>query len=108
MAWESFDLMKADLPQAVCVYAIYFGERLVYVGSTTDVRGRMAGHNIRYGYAKNIHTPWETIPDTTRVTLKISRSKRIGDWAMREIRLIYRLQPVFNKMHKGRKAINGR
>lgn len=38
------------------------------------------------------------------VVLKIKRSRRRGDWAMQEIRLIHRLRPEFNSQHKGRRS----
>ena len=104
MTWESFDLMHDKLPPVACVYAVYFDSDLVYIGSSVDVRNRFSEHKFRHGYGKNIITPWTDVPNYTRITLKIKRSKRRGDWAMDEIRLIYRLRPTFNRHHTGRKA----
>lgn len=107
MTWERYDLMKDRIPPVSCVYAVYFDADLVYVGSSVDVRNRFSEHKIRYGYAKNIITPWCDVPSWTRITLKIKRSIRRGDWAMWEIRLIHRLRPTFNRQHTGRKARHG-
>lgn len=106
MTWERFDLMSEKLPVVACTYAVYFDDGLVYVGSSVDVRNRFSEHKIRHGYGKNIITPWGDVPNWTRITLKIKRSRRRGDWAMWEIRLIHRLRPLFNRQHKGRKARN--
>lgn len=104
MTWERFNLMTDRLPSVACVYAVYFDADLVYVGSSVDVRNRFSEHKIRHGYGKTIITPWCDVPNWTRITLKIKRSSRRGDWAMWEIRLIHRLRPTFNRQHIGRKA----
>ena len=83
-------------------YVIYFNSDLVYIGSSKDIRNRFSGHAFRYSYGKEIITPWQEIPNKTVVTLKYKTTKKMGEWAMREIRLIYRLQPFFNSHHKGR------
>lgn len=106
MAWESYNLMKQKpaMPCLPGVYAVYFDRDLVYIGSTNNLRNRFSGHAFRYGYAKNIVTPWETIPDSTEITVKFRQTKKFGEWAMREMRLIHRIQPLFNSHHKGRKV----
>jgi excinuclease UvrABC nuclease subunit len=102
--WEQYDLMQDRLPRFAGVYAVFFDGDLVYVGSSTDIANRFSEHKVRFGYAKNIVTPWAVVPDSTRVTLKVRRSRIRGDWAMWEIRLIFRLQPQFNRQHRGRRA----
>lgn len=92
-----------EIPAIAGVYAIYFDGDLVYIGQSVNVRNRWCEHQIRLGYAKNIITPWGDIPDKTVVTFKVSASRRYGDWAMRELRLIRRLKPLFNIQGKGRK-----
>jgi hypothetical protein len=106
MAWEKFNLMSDRLPAAACAYAVFFDDGLVYIGSSVDVRNRFSEHKIRHGYSRNIVTPWGDVPDQTKIILKIKRSRRLGDWAMWEIRLIQRLRPSFNKQHIGRKNKN--
>ncbi len=90
-----------DTPNLPGVYVIYFGDELVYIGQSNNIRARFARHNIRYGYAQNIITPWGDVPESVGVFAKIKPSKRLGDWAMWEIRLIHRLQPRLNKTFTG-------
>lgn len=102
--WVEYSILpwQGSLPRFAGVYAVYFDDGLVYVGSSTDIANRFSEHRIRHGYGKNIITPWGDVDSTTRVTLKVRRSARVGDWAMWEIRLIKRLKPKFNRMHRGR------
>lgn len=95
---------RASLPRFAGVYAIYFDDRLVYIGSSVDIANRFSEHKIRYGYGKNIITPWCDVPAETSIVLKVKRSIRRGDWAMWEIRLIQRLRPECNRRLLGRKA----
>ncbi len=104
--WRRYELMgpRGSLPRFAGVYAVYFDEHLVYLGSSVDIANRFSEHRIRFGYAKNLITPWGDVSSDTRITLKVKRSRVRGDWAMWEIRLIHRLQPMFNRQHRGRKA----
>jgi len=106
MVWESYDLMngKEKMPYIPGVYAVYFDNALVYIGSTNNLKNRFSCHYFRYVHAKNIHTPWQDIPNSTVITVKFRATKKLGEWAMREVRLIYRLRPLFNTHHKGRKT----
>jgi hypothetical protein len=106
MVWNKFDDLlqnKRKLPRVSCAYAIYFNDKLVYIGSTNDLKGRYASNELRHGYAKNIHTRWGSFPDDTKITLKYKPIKRYGFWLTLEARLIRKLQPIFNK--KLKKAI---
>ena len=91
----------AALPAAPGVYVVFYDSEPVYVGQSNNLRVRVARHNIRFGYARNIITPWGDFPDTTKVTLRFRVSRRLGDWAMWEIRLISRLHPRFNSTFSG-------
>ncbi len=104
--WDAYHLFggRGSLPRFAGVYAIYFDDELVYIGSSTDIANRFSEHKIRHGYAKNIITPWADVPGSTRITVKVKRSLHRGDWAMWEIRLIHRLRPTFNRQHRGRRA----
>jgi excinuclease UvrABC nuclease subunit len=104
--WKDYQLYPSKdkvFPDAPCVYAIYFDGDLVYVGQTTSLSNRFGGHAFRYSYGKSIITPWQEVPSDTRITIKASGSLRLGDWAMREIRLIRRLKPIFNTHHKNKR-----
>lgn len=100
------------MPAAAGVYVIYLNGEPVIVGQSQNMRQRFGtasnGHNIRYGYAHNIHTPWGTFDDFEHgldsVTCKYRLSRRWGDILMWEARLILKLQPRFNQRGKARWA----
>lgn len=105
--WATVDPVHAELnglPRVAGVYAIYFDNELVYIGQSNDLGARLVRHGIKFGYARNIHTPWGSVPDSVKVTAKVKRSRRTGDWAMWEIRLIQRLQPRFNRTFLRKRA----
>lgn len=106
--WTEYRLLahrETDkLPKCAGVYVIYLDGRPVYLGQSVNVANRIAGHRLRHSYARYIITPWVDVPDTTRITVKVKPSKRLGDWAMLEIRLIARLQPEYNTHHLRRRA----
>ena len=91
-----------SLPRVSCCYVIYLDGQLKYIGSTNDLRNRFSGHAFRYGYGRNIHTPWGTFPDDIKFIIKYKPSKKYGDWLMIEARLIRKLRPEYNKKLKGR------
>lgn len=103
MSWTTYQFPLRNLPTCAGVYVVFFDGIAVYVGQSRNVANRFYDHSLRYGYAKNIHTPWCDLPSTTRVTVKVKRSRRYGDWAMDELRLIARIQPIYNSQHKARK-----
>lgn len=105
MPWVSINLMneRTKLPSIPCCYALFFNGKLKYIGSSNNLRNRFSGHSIRYGYSKNIITPWGDFPDKTKIILKYKQTKKYGYWLMLEARLIMRLQPLFNSKLKGRK-----
>lgn len=84
------------------VYAIYVDGELVYIGQSVNIRNRLKMHNIRYSYGNSIIVPWGDGRCKT-CHVKVSYSKKYGDWAMRELRLIKRLKPKFNVLHVGRR-----
>lgn len=103
MNWTTYKFPRFKLPRCAGVYAIYFGDELVYIGQSSSVAARLVEHDIRYGYGRNIITPWGDVPEDTPIRVKVKRSRRFGDWAMDEIRLICRLRPRFNRQYKMRK-----
>jgi len=109
--WTRYNMMsinghvgRLSIPPAPGVYVIYFDGTPVYVGQSANVKARLGSYKFRYGYARNIHTPWMELADSVAVTVKVKCSRRMGDWAMWEIRLISRLQPEFNTHHLRRRA----
>lgn len=96
--WIEHDpTMYHHLPNKPACYAVQFDGRTVYVGQTTMLRTRF-NRRFRPGYSnRTTFTPWG--PVTARVTMKYRPALRYGDWAMRELRLIRRLQPEYNRQH---------
>jgi excinuclease UvrABC nuclease subunit len=99
--WKEFRLfpIKDQFPNKPCVYTVFFDGKLVYVGQSNSLSNRFSGHAFRFGYGKNILTPWQDLPNTTKIRIKAKFSERLGDWAMWEIRLIRRLKPIYNTHH---------
>lgn len=93
--WVEFDPAFACLaPAKPACYVVYLDGVLSYVGQTTDFRKRMSQHGIDLcRYSEGYDTPWGEFDD---VIVKARFSSILGDWAMREIRLITRLQPPMN------------
>jgi excinuclease UvrABC nuclease subunit len=94
--WRKFILPdeRCNIPQAPGCYVVFGDGKLLYVGQASNVKLRMQSHAVGvYGYSAWITTPWGKYHD---VLVKVRRSDKYGDWAMRELRLIRRLKPPFN------------
>lgn len=106
--WQQLNpFLRGDIPTRPGCYVIFFNGEAVYVGQSNNLRSRFSRHHFRLGYARNVHTPWGELPDNVVVTAKFKPSRRLGDWLMWEIRLINRLQPDFNRTHKGQLVSGG-
>ncbi len=85
------------------VYTVYGDNRIIYIGQSSSIKKRFTSYQIRlileeypnkiYSYKRS---PWGTFED---LFIKVSYSKKFGDWAMRELRLIKKLNPPFNTQH---------
>jgi hypothetical protein len=84
------------IPQVPACYAVYFDGRLVYIGQSYDLHRRFLLHDFRRSYSSGFITPWGFFHDVQRITLKYKPARRYGEWAMRELRLIRRLEPKLN------------
>lgn len=93
--WLTFHVGVSDplFPRAPACYVVYLDGRLSYIGQASDLAVRMSAHGIRVGYGAEVLTKWGSFRS---VVVKARFSNRLGDWAMREIRLIHRLQPPLN------------
>ena len=95
--WKTYDIMDLFyIPQKPGCYCIYLDDYLVYIGQARDLRKRLFNAPRRFDfrrYTNTIETPWG---NGKELFVKVSLSRKYGDWAMREIRLIHRLQPVGN------------
>lgn len=93
-----------NLPRVSACYVIYASGRLVYIGSTENLRSRVGGYLKVPRYSNEFVTPWGR---HMRVVVKYRPSRRYGDWAMVELRLIRRLQPTGNTRGVRRKTVVG-
>lgn len=99
--WIKFETYRL-FPRKPACYAIYLDGELAYIGQASDLATRMSSHGIRQGYSELVQTKWGVFKS---VIVKARFGDRIGDWAMREIRLIHRLQPRLNCV--GSKRVRG-
>lgn len=88
----------AEVHQTGGCYAIFDGTQLVYIGSAVDLRKRLSNQ----GIIARMPRPHAKLGSIPRPRLKITGSKRWGDWLTREARLIRRLRPPLNSVHAGR------
>lgn len=93
--WYSCESM-VGLPSLPGVYVVILDGRAIYVGQSENIRLRFISQHRVKRTGNIVKTPWGELPvkDTLRIKFKISR--RMGDWAMWEVRLIKRLRPEFN------------
>lgn len=92
-AWTRILFTSSDvrcLPEVPGVYVIQRPGRVVYVGSTVNLRSRAKCHIPVFGGNK---------PNPPFFSYSVSR--RPGDWLMREYRLIQRLLPAENRRNAG-------
>lgn len=93
MGWADATLLL-DSPgrwRSQACYAFMVYGRVVYVGSTSDLGARLYKH--KNDLIARINADYG--PDVD-VRLKVNIGSRFGDWAMREIRMIRRLEPRYN------------
>ena len=89
---------NAPWPRVACVYAIYHRNSLIYVGSTENLRQRLRNHFKTRSWRdrRMVCTPWGKCL-ASELFVKFRPSKKLGDWLMREYRLINRLKPRCNQ-----------
>lgn len=102
--WFQFDF-HTEFPKLPCCYVIYLDGLPCYVGSTVNLYKRFHDpcHRITSkAYVSNgellykFKTKWGEFDDAY---VKIRFSEFLGDWAQKEIYLIDRLKPMYNKMY---------
>lgn len=96
-----------QLPCERGAYAVYHDGVLVYVGSSARLQKRLQPY---LATLRNEKRPRRQPPhscarrrvgDGVVVTIKVTPSQRLGDWLMREYRLIHRLKPRDNRQWTG-------
>ena len=101
--WVTFDLTdprRREFPRLPACYAIYLDGRLSYVGQSGDLAKRMSAHGLRLGYGSSCLSVWG---EHKSIVVKARFGSAYGDWAMRELRLISRLQPHLNCVGSSRR-----
>ena len=93
-----------EVPRVPACYVVYLEGVLTYVGQTVNLNHRLQEHIECARYSQMLLTPWG---DCINVLVKYRPSRRFGDWAMHELRLIKRLQPIGNiRGIRKRKKVN--
>lgn len=101
--WVSFDFGNGDVfPRKPACYVVYLNGELSYIGQTVDLAKRVSAHGVRWSYGASILSNWGAHKS---VVIKAHFGVRLGDWAMREIRLIHRLQPRLNCVGAKKKRV---
>jgi len=98
--WRTIDLLSQydAIPREPGVYVFIRDRRVVYVGMSANLHARLAAYRPRrrpVDYDTDDHSP-VLHPYADGSILKISVSRRYGDWLMRELRLIRKLRPLHN------------
>ena len=100
--WVLFDpSVSFGVPILPACYAVYLDGDMRYVGQTMNLRKRLQNHKIGLQrYSGGYQSPWG---DAKKIIVKARFGSKFGDWAMREMRLINRLQPAGNCLGSIRK-----
>jgi hypothetical protein len=92
--WITCDAAAAFFPAIPACYVVYLDGKLSYIGQTSNLQSRVSAHGIRLSLGGGFHTKWGYF---SSVIFKIRYGSKMGDWAMREVRLIHRIQPPLNR-----------
>jgi excinuclease UvrABC nuclease subunit len=94
--WEqlNFSFERTAIPALPGCYVIYLDDELVYVGSTLNLRNRLAAYELYWHCPEDrFSTKWG---EYRKVRIKVKIGGKYGEWAMTELRLIRKLKPKFN------------
>jgi hypothetical protein len=109
--WRYANAIQSNIPFDPGVYVVFAHGRPIYIGSASRLRARILnGHRVKsMGFSGWLQTPWGDfqVDKSDGFHIRFSTSRKYGDWAMRELRLIRRLRPAQNKNHKPREAAIG-
>ena len=82
--WVKFPSpFSSRLPNLPCCYCVFVFFVLLYIGQTVNLSARFARHRVEKTF-------------TDSAIAKVRFGEKYGDWAMREMRLIRKLQPPMN------------
>lgn len=95
--WREIDFMRR-LPERACCYVLYDQGGPAYVGSTINLKRRIA---------RGTHHRCDPMnPANGVVKMKVKWTKKMGDWLMFEYRLQQRLRPHRNGLIPTRRLVN--
>lgn len=103
--WKSFSAKlssNAWAPECPGVYAFFFGDDLIYIGMSGNIKARMRSHRIANICGPNmfdgyVETPWANLPwSEGRFKAKYRECSDYSSALFLETRLIHRLSPKFN------------
>lgn len=105
--WKLVYPLLSRIEHAPGCYAIYIDNQLAYIGQSVNLHLRFR----RWGFCRRISdsfdTPWGLVP-VGSLKVKVAYSRKFGDWAMRELRLVRRLRPRLNTIrYSGRESVRG-
>lgn len=104
--WVSYNIDNlSDIKPLPATYVIYSDKGLIYIGQASNAKLRLGSYKIRPASYSNgvFHSIKDPEVYSKHILVKVFYSRRMGDWAMREIRLIKRLKPLLNNTHGGQK-----
>jgi len=106
--WRRIFPIPSRVPHSPGCYAVYIDGELVYIGQSVNLHLRLRKGGIcRRKYTSTHFTPWGEV-SVGRFVLKVAYSRKYGDWAMRELRLLRRLKPKFNTiLYAGKESAHG-
>ncbi len=97
--WKEKNVYSYGLPYEEGVYVFYGNGRPVYVGESVNLHKRATTHYKKIsgdGYVLPYTTPWGTF---STMSIKYRLSKKLGESAMAERRLLKKLKGLANVMH---------
>lgn len=93
--YHSFIFGLQGIESRGATYVFYCDGVVTYIGQSGNVKKRIGQYSIRMEDHGLIVTPWGVFRS---VVVKVRYGRRFGEWAMRELRLIRRLQPRGNSV----------
>lgn len=103
--WQMVFPVLSRIDHAPGCYAIYIDDELVYLGQSVNLHLRFRRWGMCRRQGAFHETPWGLVP-IGKFRVKVAYSRKCGDWAMREVRLVRRLRPKFNNIkYVGRESL---
>lgn len=79
-----------NLPEGPGVFALYVDDKLVWISQGLNIRQRVKDGFRHAFYYKKV--------SPSKCFMKVSLSKSLGDWVLRDLRLMHKLAPKWNNV----------